>query len=195
VLSQFGELDDKKTLKDFLFSKELLNCYPAGRLDYDSEGLLLLTDDGQLQHRIAHPDKKLQKSYWVQVEGIPTQNDLDLLRKGILLNDGPCKSAKVKLINEPVIWPRQPPIRKRKNDQTAWLEITISEGRNRQVRRMFGAIGRPCLRLIRFKIGPWSLDQLRQGEYKIIEVNMPIEIPAKNKIKPKGITKKSQRFN
>lgn len=191
VLSQFGHLDNKKSLKDFLNDKALANCYPAGRLDYDSEGLLLLTDDGQLQHRIAHPDKKLPKSYWVQVEGIPAEHDLDALRQGILLNDGPCKPAKIKLISEPNIWPRQPPIRVRQNDQTAWLEITISEGRNRQVRRMVAAIGFPCLRLIRFKIGTWSLDQLAVGEYQIIEVNLPKEISTKNKIKTKSISKKS----
>lgn len=194
VLSQFGHLDDKKSLKDFLYDKALANCYPAGRLDYDSEGLLLLTDDGQLQHQIAHPSKKLTKRYWVQVEGIPEEKNLEILRQGVALNDGPCKPAKVRVIDEPNIAPRQPPIRSRQNDQTTWLEIIISEGRNRQVRRMVAAIGFPCLRLIRFQIGTWTLDNLLPGNFQIIAVNLPKQAASPNKLADNSNTIRNSTF-
>ncbi len=174
VLSQFTSEEDKASLKDFLNGNECKGFYPAGRLDFDSEGLLLLTNHGPLQHRIAHPDKKLAKHYWVQVEGIPAESDLAQLRQGIELKDGKTKPAKVKRIHEPAIWSRNPPIRYRKNQQTTWLEIVIHEGKNRQVRRMCAAIGFPCLRLVRFRIGSWTLDALSPGQYSIIKVNLSV---------------------
>jgi 23S rRNA pseudouridine2457 synthase len=174
VLSQFSNMDGKKSLKDFLGTEKAIeNCYPAGRLDYDSEGLLLLTDNGQLQHRISHPSQKLEKTYLVQVEGLPKESDLSKIRSGISLKDGACKPAKIQVVATPKLWQREPPIRKRPNDVTTWLEISISEGRNRQVRRMTAAIGFPCLRLVRTKIGEWSIDDLSVGEFKIINIHLP----------------------
>ncbi|MFZ3073246.1 MAG: pseudouridine synthase, partial [Thermodesulfobacteriota bacterium] len=137
----------------------------AGRLDYDSEGLVILTNDGSLQHFISDPRHKLQKVYLVQVEGIPDEDSLGRLRKGVLLKDGMTKPAEAEIMDEPRgIWPRVPPIRYRKNIPTAWLRLTIIEGRNRQVRRMTAAINHPCLRLIRIKIGQWELKGLKPGE-------------------------------
>jgi len=173
VLSQFSDLDQKVTLKKYLNHSELEHCYPAGRLDYDSEGLLLLTDDGKLQNQIADPQHKLPKYYWAQVEGKPTNNELAALRKGVLLKDGPCKPAKVDIIQAPSLWDRNPSIRKRNNDQTTWLSISITEGRNRQIRRMCGAINSPCLRLVRYRIGIWSLEGIKPGEYQLHNVHLP----------------------
>lgn len=163
VLSQFTATDGKSTLADYI---DVPLVYPAGRLDHDSEGLLLLTDDGRLQARIADPRWKLLKRYWAQVEGIPDERALDQLRRGVLLNDGMTRPAEARLIDEPPVWPRTPPIRARKSVPTAWLEIAITEGRNRQVRRMTAAVGCPTLRLIRHAVGSWSLGDLQPGEWR-----------------------------
>lgn len=171
VLSQFtDEGSGKATLAQYINTP---NVYAAGRLDYDSEGLLLLTDNGHLQHRIADPKHKLEKTYWVQVEGEPSQESLDSLRAGITLKDGPTKPAIIEIIDEPKIWPRTPPIRERASIPTTWLAITISEGRNRQVRRMTAAIKHPTLRLIRAKIGDWEVTGLQPGEIKELDIPIP----------------------
>ena len=164
VLCQFTDGAGRRTLADFVTVK---GVYPAGRLDYDSEGLLLLTDDGKLQKRIADPHHRTQKTYLAQVEGIPEAEALALLRRGVKLKDGITAPAGARLIEEPDwLWPREPPIRYRRNMPTAWLEITLTEGRNRQIRRMTAAAGHPTLRLVRVAIGPWSLDGLRPGQWE-----------------------------
>lgn len=170
VMSQFSPSGDKLTLAHFL---KIPGIYPAGRLDYDSEGLLLLTDDGALQHHIAHPGHKLPKTYWVQVEGAPDAEAIDRLRDGVMLNDGPALPAVVDAIAEPALWRRDPPIRFRQNIPTHWLRITIAEGRNRQVRRMTAAVGLPTLRLVRAAIGDWRLDDLQPGEWRELAVPAP----------------------
>lgn len=163
VMCQFTDREGRPTLADYIPIKDV---YAAGRLDYDSEGLLLLTDDGRLQQRISDPRYKLPKTYWAQVERIPDEAALQRLRQGVKLKDGRTRPAKARLIPPPDIWPRNPPIRYRKSVPTAWLELIISEGRNRQVRRMTAAVGHPTLRLIRVAIGPWQLGDLHPGEYR-----------------------------
>lgn len=163
VLSQFTDASGRPTLADYI---DRPGFYPAGRLDRDSEGLLLLTDRGSLAHRITTPRAQTWKTYWAQVEGIPQPASLDALRRGIVLKDGPTLPARVRPIDPPEIWQRDPPIRHRANIPTQWLELEIHEGRNRQVRRMTAAVGLPTLRLIRIRIGDWTLDGLRPGEWR-----------------------------
>ncbi|MDH5471356.1 MAG: rRNA large subunit pseudouridine synthase E [Gammaproteobacteria bacterium] len=168
VICQFSPDEKHKSLAEFIDIKEV---YPAGRLDHDSEGLLLLTDDGKLQNKISHPKNKMPKTYWVQVDGDITETALEKLRKGVELKDGTTKPALAKKINSPEnLWPRDPPIRYRKDIPTSWIELTIKEGKNRQVRRMTAAAGFPTLRLIRCQIGEWSLTGIEQGKYTITNV-------------------------
>ena len=168
VLSQFTDSEGRETLSTFV---NLRNIYPAGRLDRDSEGLLILTSYGKLQHYISQPRYKMEKTYWAQVERDITPEAIEQLRSGIKLKDGITAPAKVNVIDEPVIWQRNPPIRERKNIPTSWIEISITEGRNRQVRRMTAEAGFPTLRLIRVAIGPWQLGDLQPGQYRIIPRN------------------------
>ncbi|MBB5210371.1 rRNA large subunit pseudouridine synthase E [Microbulbifer hydrolyticus] len=170
VLCQFTDQEGRPTLADYI---DKPGVYAAGRLDFDSEGLLLLTADGQLQHQIAHPDSKLPKVYWAQVEGMVSDDALVQLRQGVQLKDGRTAPAKARVIAEPAIWPRVPPIRERKAIPTSWIELTISEGRNRQVRRMTAAVGYPTLRLVRCAIGNWRLDGLAPGEQRVETVYLP----------------------
>ncbi len=167
VLCQFRDSDGRRTLADYI---DTPNVYPAGRLDFDSEGLMVLTDDGKLQSNISEPRRKLSKTYWVQVEGNATQDHCAALTSGIRLKDGMATARMAKTIPEPAeLWHRDPPIRERKSIPTSWVEVTIDEGRNRQIRRMTAAVGLPALRLIRCRVGPWYLNDLQPG--------MSIEMP------------------
>ncbi|MBW8192454.1 pseudouridine synthase [Neiella marina] len=166
VLCQFTDEQGRKTLADYV---DVPDVYAAGRLDRDSEGLLVLTNSGKLNAQLTQPGKKTRKTYWVQVEGEPSELDLQLLREGVELKDGMTLPAEVKRIDEPAIWPRNPPIRERASIPDSWLEIGIIEGRNRQVRRMTAAIGYPTLRLIRYRVGRWSLDGIANGHWQHAE--------------------------
>lgn len=168
VICQFSGEGDRKTLADFV---DVRGVYPAGRLDQDSEGLVLLTDDGRLQARIADPKFKLPKTYLVQVEGEPSDDAIAKLQSGVLLKDGMTRPADARKIEPPALWLRDPPVRFRKTVPDAWISLTLREGRNRQVRRMTAAVGLPTLRLVRWQVGPWSLDGLSQGEWRAVEAD------------------------
>ncbi|MDO6693660.1 rRNA large subunit pseudouridine synthase E [Aliiglaciecola sp. 3_MG-2023] len=165
VLTQFTDDQNRKTLKDYI---NVPDVYAAGRLDRDSEGLLVLTNDGKLQHQIANPKQKTSKTYWAQVDGDISQEAINKLCAGVELKDGPTMPAKVKKIPPPEVWERHPPVRFRANIPTSWISLTIQEGRNRQVRRMTAAVGFPTLRLIRYQIGQWTIDGLENGKYRIL---------------------------
>jgi 23S rRNA pseudouridine2457 synthase len=166
VLCQFKDSQKRKCLRDFIL---IQGIYAAGRLDRDSEGLVVLTDDGALNQKITNPERKVTKSYWVQVEGTPTANDLNLLATGLILKDGPTLPVRWALgrnpHSHPTLWPRTPPIRVRKSIPTTWLTMTLREGKNRQVRRMCAALGFPVLRLIRYRVGSWTIDGIAPGEF------------------------------
>jgi 23S rRNA pseudouridine2457 synthase len=163
VLSQFTDPEGRPTLADYIPVKDV---YAAGRLDYDSEGLVILTDSGPLQYSVTDPHNKLPKTYWVQLEGIPADEALAKLAAGVTLKDGLTLPAQVRCMDEPDLWPRNPPIRFRKEIPTSWLELTIVEGRKRQVRRMTAAVGLPTLRLVRVSVGTWKLGRLKPGEWR-----------------------------
>lgn len=168
VLCQFTDESKRSVLSDYI---KIPNIYPAGRLDYDSEGLVLLTNDGKLQHLITDPKNKMPKTYLVQVEGQPSPESLKQLAQGVKLNDGLTLPAQVSLIEPPDVWVRIPPIRERKNIPTSWIKLIIREGRNRQVRRMTAAIGYPTLRLIRQSVGIWQLGDLAPGQWQELRIN------------------------
>lgn len=186
VLSQFTDADGRPTLKQYFPDDHI---YPAGRLDFDSEGLLLLTDNGPLQHRISDPRHKMAKTYWVQVDGDISPQAIQQLQKCVSLKDGPTRPAQARRMEEPEhLWPRDPPIRYRAAIPTSWLELTITEGRNRQVRRMTAAVGFPTLRLIRARIGDWSIEGLQPGEWREADVGSVQSLAAKPRTSPKTKT-------
>lgn len=182
VLSTFTDPEGRATLAELISVPDI---YAAGRLDYDSEGLLLLTSDGELQHRLANPKFKLEKSYWVQLEGEISEEALQHLRIGVELKDGKTRPAYAERLLSPELWQRTPPIRERKHQPTSWIELRITEGKNRQVRRMTAAVGFPTLRLVRVAIGPWRVDGLQPGQWRKEQVNLPTERTQKQRRSPK----------
>lgn len=170
TLSQFTDDNGRATLANFIATP---GVYPAGRLDYDSEGLLLLTDSGPLQAELSHPRHAKHKLYWAQVEGLASAEQCRQLCAGVELRDGPARAVACELIDEPPLWPRQPPIRERRQIPTSWIAITLDEGRNRQVRRMTAAVGLPTLRLVRAAIGDYQLNSLQPGQSRTLEVEAP----------------------
>lgn len=170
VLTQFRRTDDRPTLADFFSDPDI---HPCGRLDMDSEGLLLLTADGALNARITHPRYKLPKTYWAQVDGDISEDAVAQLQRGVMLNDGPTRPARARRLDAPELWPRTPPVRYRAAIPTSWVELEIGEGRNRQVRRMTAAVGFPTLRLVRIRIGDWSLEGLEPGDWREVNIRMP----------------------
>ncbi|MDH5395321.1 MAG: pseudouridine synthase [Gammaproteobacteria bacterium] len=188
VISQFSEHDKHRSLSEFISEK---NFYPAGRLDQDSEGLLILTDEGHVQHCLSHPKHKQAKTYWVQVDGEITTEALDALKKGVELKDGKTLPAKARKIEQPELWPRDPPVRYRAAIPTSWCEITITEGKNRQVRRMTAAVGFPTLRLVRYSIGEFTIDGLSPGEWRKIPTPQQLAQQA-NAIKLLGTSRNSR---
>jgi len=189
VLPQFTSPDGRRCLRELL---PLRGVYPAGRLDYDSEGLMVLTDFGPWQARISQPRSPFPKRYLAQVEGVPGEASLQALRAGVTLADGPTLPAPARIVPEPDwMWPRDPPVRYRKTVPTAWLELTLSEGRNRQVRRMTAAVGLPTLRLVRLSIGPWSLDGLAPGAWREVPLAEAESVLAAGRLNPSGRTPRS----
>lgn len=184
VLSQFTDREGRKTLADYI---DLPGFYPAGRLDYDSEGLILLCDNGALQQRIADPRHKLWKTYVLQLEGLISDDALNSLRHGLQLKDGPTLPARVTAIEEPTLWNRTPAIRVRAAQSTSWIRIAIREGRNRQLRRMCAAVGFPVLRLVRTAIGDWQLDSLAPGQYRETVIHLPASDTTRSSGKPRGV--------
>ncbi|MBV8047692.1 MAG: pseudouridine synthase [Paludibacterium sp.] len=193
VICQFSQHELHRTLKDYVQEP---GFYPAGRLDTDSEGLLLLTNDGTLQHRISDPRWKLPKTYWVQVEGTPSDAQLTQLQSGVDLGDFVTRPAECARLDPPAIWPRMPPIRVRKSVPDSWISLTISEGKNRQVRRMTAKVGLPTLRLVRVAIGPWRLDGLAPGEMRRLQISLEDLPRVKHAVginKPAGATRRPAR--
>lgn len=182
VLSQFSDSRGRDTLARYIGER---GFYPAGRLDYDSEGLLLLCNDGQLQARISDPRHKMRKYYRAQLEGIIDDAALEQLRDGLQLKDGPAIALSARRIDEPALWPRQPPIRQRKHIPTSWIELCIDEGRNRQVRRMTAATGYPTLRLVRWRVGDWSLEDIAPGTYRSLELHLAASSRSSKNRRPK----------
>jgi 23S rRNA pseudouridine2457 synthase len=190
VLSQFTDREGRKTLADYI---DLPGFYPAGRLDYDSEGLILLCDDGVLQQRIADPRHKLWKTYLLQLEGVISDAALNALENGLVLKDGATLPAKVATIEEPGLWPRTPPIRVRATQPTSWIRIAIREGRNRQLRRMCAAVGFPVLRLVRTAVGDWEIGSLTPGQYRTTTVHLPAGHTARPPGKPRSVRSRATR--
>lgn len=190
VLSQFIDKTGRTTLGDFITCP---NVYPAGRLDRDSEGLLLLTDHGRLAHRLTAPKKRTWKTYWVQVEGVPDAAALRCLRAGVELKDGLTRPAQARLLAPPALWPRNPPVRFRAQIPTQWIELRICEGRNRQIRRMTAAVGYPTLRLVRVAVGDWKLDNLAPGAWRGVTVSVTTPHQAAARRRPRAKTSRGSR--